>query len=123
MEVIDRSGARFFVMENVPQLLGSLEYQEIVCWARERGFNIWSGILLAADYGVPQTRRRAFIVGAKDTEPNQFFPPLKTNYDPQKIPQRFSLFPGVYKTDAEEWRTVRNAIEDLPSPGRYGNSR
>jgi DNA (cytosine-5)-methyltransferase 1 len=116
MEVIDRSHARFFVMENVPQLLGSLEYNEIEDWAFRRGFNVWAGVLLAADYGVAQTRKRAFIIGAKDADPNLFFPPVKTNYDPEKQPDQLTLFPGAYAIDAERWRTVRDVIGDLPLP-------
>ena len=105
MEVIDRSGARLFVMENVPQLLGSLEHQEILEWAGSRGFAVWSGVLLAADYGVPQTRRRAMIVGSRDAEPAEVFPPPKTNYRPDEKP-----------AGAGAWRTVQDAIGDLPTP-------
>jgi DNA (cytosine-5)-methyltransferase 1 len=116
MEVIDRSGAQMFMMENVPQLLGSLEYDEIATWAQVRGFMLWAGILLAADYGVPQTRRRAFIVGSKLHNPASFFPPPKSHFDPGKKPNQITLFPGAYMQDALPWRTVRNAIGDLPPP-------
>lgn len=116
MEVIDRSGARIFVMENVPQLLGSAEHREIECWAGERDFLVWSGLLLAADYGVPQTRKRAFIVGSKDVDPKLFFPPLRTNYEPDKVPDQLTLFSGKYTQDAQPWKTVRDAIGDLPFP-------
>ena len=117
MEVIDRSGARAFVMENVPQLLSSLEHQEILEWAHARKFNVWSGILLAADYGVPQMRRRAFIVGAKDHHPKDYFPPLKTHYNAFKsTPAQLGYFKKEFAIDAEPWRTVRDAISDLPPP-------
>jgi DNA (cytosine-5)-methyltransferase 1 len=116
MEVIDRSEARVFVMENVPQLLGSLEYDEILSWAKVRGFRIWSGILLAADYGVPQLRRRVIIVGSMDADPAHYFPPVRTHYDPGKKPDQLALLGGVYSNDAQPWRTVRHAIDDLPAP-------
>ncbi|MFO7849531.1 MAG: DNA cytosine methyltransferase [Spirochaetia bacterium] len=116
MEVIDRSGARFFVMENVPQLLNSLEHKEILQWAENRGFKVWSGILLAADYGVPQTRKRAFIVGSKEAAPRLFFPPLKTHFDSRKEPTQLAFYGGKYRSDARPWRTVRDAISDLPEP-------
>ena len=115
MEVIDRSGARIFIMENVPQLLNSLEHKEIEHWAEVRGFNIWSGILLAADYGVPQTRKRAFIVGSKDADPNHFFPPLRTNYNPCTGPG-LRIITGMLSSNAGPWITVRKAIGDLPTP-------
>ncbi len=117
MEVIDRSGARAFVMENVPQLLSSLEYQEILEWAEARGFKVWSGILLAADYGVPQMRKRAFIIGAKDHNPEDHFPPLKTNFNGSRTtPDQLSYFKNEFAVDAKPWFTVRDAISDLPPP-------
>lgn len=109
MEVVDRSGARAFVMENVPQLLGSLEHREIEERARRRRFALWSGLLVAADYGVPQTRRRAFIVGALDADPAEFFPPPPTHFDPRHAPS-----PSPSQT--LPWRTVADAIRDLPPP-------
>jgi DNA (cytosine-5)-methyltransferase 1 len=116
MEVIDRSGAGMFVMENVPQLLGSLEHQEIEEWASARGFNTWSGLLVAADYGVPQTRKRAFIVGARDIAPERFFPPKRTHFNPRKSPDQLSLIGGGYVMNPSPWASVRDAIADLPEP-------
>jgi DNA (cytosine-5)-methyltransferase 1 len=118
-EVVDRSKATTFVMENVPQLLKSLEYNEIVGTAEAMGFKCWSGVLLAADYGVPQTRRRAFIVGCKFRDPSQVFPPRMSHFDPRKgKPRDLMLLKGggEYLPGPEEWRTVRNAIEGLPHP-------
>ncbi|WP_108987208.1 DNA cytosine methyltransferase [Streptomyces coelicoflavus] len=31
---------------------------------REHGYSVWTGVLNAADYGVPQTRRRAFLLAS-----------------------------------------------------------
>lgn len=69
-------------MENVPQLLGSFEHGEIVGTAQAMGFNVCSAVLCAADYGVPQTRRRAIIVGCRRLDPAAVFPPRKTHFDP-----------------------------------------
>jgi len=85
MEIVKRSNAGTFVMENVPQLLGSSEHQQIIEVATIMGFQTVSTVLCAADYGVPQTRRRAFIVGCKFVDPQKFFPPKKTHYDPLKV--------------------------------------
>ncbi len=52
-----------FLMENVPQLLRSAEYAAFKRAAEELGFEIADGVLNAADFGVPQTRRRAIAIG------------------------------------------------------------
>ena len=83
-EIVERSGAQVFVMENVPQLLGSFEHGEIMGTAEALGFACWGEVLCAADYGVPQTRRRAFIMGCKFFDPAQVFPPCKTHCAPRK---------------------------------------
>lgn len=116
-EIVERAGAQIFVMENVPQLLGSFEHGEIIGTAEAMGFKCWGEVLSAADYGVPQTRRRAFIIGCKFFDPAQVFPPRKTHFDPRKGGAQLSLLRGNgYLPGAVKWRTVRDAIEDLPRP-------
>ncbi|MEA3364022.1 MAG: DNA cytosine methyltransferase, partial [Candidatus Hydrogenedentes bacterium] len=107
------------VMENVPQVLGSFEHGEIVGTAQAMGFKVWSGVLGAADYGVPQTRRRAFIFGCKHFDPAQVLPPRKTNFDPSKGYAQTSYLEADgngYLPHAQRWVTVRDAIADLPAP-------
>ncbi len=123
LEVVERSGAQVFVMENVPQLLGSFEHGEIMGMAEAMGFKCWGEVLCAADYGVPQTRRRAIIVGCKFLDPSLVFPPRKTHYDPRKSGVQVSVLQANgkgYLTIAEKWRTVRDAIADLPPPEGTG---
>jgi DNA (cytosine-5)-methyltransferase 1 len=84
LEIVERAGAQIFVMENMPQLLGSFEHGEIIGMAEAMGFKCWGEVLSAADYGVPQTRRRAFIIGCKFFDPAQVFPPCMTHFDPRK---------------------------------------
>jgi len=117
MEVVERSGASIFVMENVPQLLESFEHGEIVEIARGLGFKMRWAKLCAADYGVPQVRWRAFIVGCKFADPGAVFPPRKTNFKPDNGYKRaFSEDFDVYVSEPAPWRTVRDAICDLPVP-------
>ena len=82
LKIVEHTGAQIFVMENVPQLIGSKEHEDIVKATRSLGFKLTWAKLCAADYGVSQTRWRAFIVGCKFTDPAQFFPPLKTHQKP-----------------------------------------
>ncbi len=93
-----------FVMENVPPLLKSAEYQEICKEARKLGYEVEGRILNAADYGVPQRRKRVFVIGSRIGEP--VFP-KPTHRDPDKSPT--SETKGL-----PLWKTVRDAIADLP---------
>jgi len=117
MEFVERSGACIFVMENVPQLLSTFEHGEIKEAARQLGFTTADAILCAADYGVPQTRHRAFIIGCRFKDPSVVFPPKKTHFNPKNgyTPQ-LNYEMDIYVENPEPWRTVRDAIEDLNPP-------
>lgn len=112
LEVVSRARSRAFLMENVPQLLGSHEHRLIRREAESLGFRLASAKLLAADYGVPQTRMRAFILGVRDIDPKVVFPPKKTHIEHL---EESGLF-GGYVDDPAPWQTVRDAIQDLPVP-------
>ena len=115
MQIVESSGARVFVMENVRQLLGSDEFREIEQEAERLGFRIASALLCAADYGVPQERYRAFVVGVRDGTPSKAFPPRKTHFNPKALKGgMLSLY--EYVDEPKPWRTVRDAIYDLPEP-------
>ena len=119
LEIVERSEAKVFVMENVPQLLNSFEHGEIMGMAEAMGFRAWGAVLCAADCGVPQTRRRAIIIGCKHFDPALVFPPRRTHFDPTKggAPTSFLQADGNgYIPGAVKWRTVRDAIADLPAP-------
>jgi DNA (cytosine-5)-methyltransferase 1 len=55
-----------FVMENVPQLLDSPEFASFYDKAEAMGFEIDPRVLNVADYGVPQRRERAIVIGSRD---------------------------------------------------------
>lgn len=97
LEMVFRSGAAVFVMENVAELLNSREMHQINERAEAYGFTLHASVLNAADYGAPQTRKRTFTIGAKSD--------LFT----------FGIFLPE-QTHAGRWRTVREAIGDLPDP-------
>lgn len=105
LQIAHRSNARVFVMENVAELSRSPELQEIRARALEYGFETKVTVVNTADYGAPQTRKRTIILGWRNTwEPS--FPPHPTHAEPGK------------PSNLPPWRTVREAIGDLPEPTR-----
>jgi DNA (cytosine-5)-methyltransferase 1 len=90
-------------MENVPPLLKSQEYVEIRREAEKLGYWVDAWILNAADYGAPEVRRRAIVIGVLGNTPT---PPPQTHVDPSKRNLLTARLPA--------WLTVRNAIGDLP---------
>lgn len=115
MDVVESSGASVFVMENVRQLLTSDEMVMIEERANLLGFKVAKRLICAADYGVPQLRFRAIIVGARGVLPDLAFPPKKTHYNPVEYPKSTKLY-SEYVDNPEPWKTVRDAISDLPNP-------
>jgi DNA (cytosine-5)-methyltransferase 1 len=66
LRALEQAEPEAFVMENVPELLASAEYAEFKQRAeQELGFTVDERVLNAADYGVPQRRRRAIAIGVK----------------------------------------------------------
>lgn len=66
VEVVKFVKPKYFVMENVPNLLTAEKgffLNEIKGLFKGYGYSIRYGVLNAADYGVPQNRRRAIIIG------------------------------------------------------------
>jgi len=105
MDIVEMCDASVFVIENVPGLLGSPEHNAIANRAEAIGFRTIGRLLNAADYGTPQTRIRAFLFGwKKQLASSAPFPPERTHAQGHDLACRPS------------WRTVRNAIADLPEP-------
>ena len=68
VEVVREVQPRYFVMENVPNLLtneNGFFKNELEKLFGELGYTINAQVLCATDYGVPQNRHRAFIIGKK----------------------------------------------------------
>ncbi len=120
--------ARAVVMENVRQSTsyGKINVPEKVSRALERkGYTCWWTILNAADFGVPQVRERMILFAVK----GKVEPALPIPTHSGKKYQITNLFNGAnpsstwkyYVPPVESgdslppWRTVEDAIGDLPS--------
>jgi DNA (cytosine-5)-methyltransferase 1 len=65
VRVLEATRGEVFVMENVPQLLTSPQFAFFCEEVDALGFNVVEGVLNAADYGAPQSRRRAIVIGSR----------------------------------------------------------
>lgn len=79
VDVVSLVKPKYFVMENVPNLLTSEKgffKKEIEELFNSIGYSLNSGVLNASDYGVPQSRRRAVIIGKLNSTAPQLPIPL-----------------------------------------------
>jgi DNA (cytosine-5)-methyltransferase 1 len=105
LDVVQLSGARIFVMENVAELFKSKEIDQIRRKAKKFGFNTEAAILNTANYGSPQSRKRTIILGWKEElKITPTFPPAPTHGAPGN------------EDGLPAWRTVRDAIGNLQPP-------
>ena len=65
--IVDVVRPKVFVIENVPELLRSGEFESLQRHARSKafGYELSYDVLNAVNYGVPQVRRRAIIVASR----------------------------------------------------------
>ena len=87
-----------FVLENVPQLLRSAEYRDLKLLVEGLDYQVDVKVLNAADFGVPQKRRRAIVIGSRVGPPR--FPQGRLN----------------------EASNVRDAISHLREPIGHGEA-
>lgn len=115
-----------FVMENVPQILtignGAIK-QEILKDFESLGYIVAIKVLCAADYGVPQNRRRAFFVGLKN-ETFQF--PRKTQKNHITVSEAISDLPEESVEDGDAYSALPlsdyQRLMRLNSKGIYNHS-
>lgn len=103
---------KMFLLENVPGMLQAKHsdyLQAFLRTAREHGYLVFDPILVnAQSYGVPQNRKRVFILGC-DPERVEFgleWPPKPTHGDPAKTNVSDGLLP---------WRTAADAFVETRS--------
>lgn len=104
-------------MEEVPDVLPL--WRQYAAVLRGWGFSVWTGILNAADYGVPQTRRRAILLASRV---RTAVPPEPTH---AAVAEPESLFgPGrrrwVSMTEALGWGATDRPVPTVCAGGGPG---
>lgn len=92
VRVIAQARPEAFVLENVQALTyktHQAHFQQLLSALSELGYNPQWKTLLAADYGVPQLRKRVFIVGRRDGKAFQF--PEPTHGGPSETTRTWDL--------------------------------
>lgn len=94
IRVVDIIKPSFFVMENVARLYthnNGKTKEEIISKFKKIGYKVECKVLNSADYGVPQIRKRVIFIGSRLSSVLSF---------PEK--------------NTEKFKTVKDAIKDLP---------
>lgn len=108
MRIIEKIKPKAFVFENVTGLLSAKNSkgERIINLLKEEfkriGYTVELQVMNAADYGVPQRRKRVIIVGLRGSE--SFVFPAPTH--------------GAKGSGLLPYVSVKDALEDLPSPSK-----
>lgn len=109
-------GARAVVMENVPPLLTEKKFRPLFDATVERevaaGYTIVANVLDAVNFGVPQRRRRAFVVGTRDGAAFQFPMPVTWSFGAGPGIERWSFLDRDDQT-ADELRRTKSGQQSL----------
>lgn len=106
LRIVDGLRPKMFIMENVPGILsvktaaGELVTDLIVSESKKIGYDVKFTTLNAANYGVPQIRKRVFFYGCRDGEVDMDeVIPWPTNMDGETIRSK-----GKKGKDVKVWR-------------------
>ncbi len=105
LERVKEIQPRGVIFENVPGIIrgeGLGYFQSYLAQMRQMGYETSWKLVNAADYGVPQFRRRVVALSVRDAVGLPPFPP-RTHSNPEKA-----------SGDLLPWKTVRDAIGNLP---------
>jgi len=104
---IEEGRPNVVVFENVPGIVSLDEGAYLKLYLeemRKMGYGTVFKVVRAADYGVPQFRRRVFAFSVLGAKSDDLVVPNPTHSDPSRVDENGKL----------PWKTVRDAISDLP---------
>jgi len=103
LEIVAAVQPQHFVIENVPAFLSSDQFRlfrKALSSKHLSAYQMTSAVVNCADYGVPQRRKRAIVIGSRVGKPT--------------LPQATHGSP-----DGSQWETLKTALREVPyQPGR-----
>jgi len=121
LKTLKESNAKYSILENVPGMKNAS--QSIEKEFKDIGYKSEFFLLDANDFGIPQKRKRLFIVSKKITnndEDNDFFEVFKSHITLSRKPKNFNLFEHIKDLPFLEAKNIRNSTELESS--KYGFS-
>lgn len=112
LEILKELNPKYFLIENVPGILsmkknGVLVLQSMMKEFAKCGYTLFYKALKAEEYGVPQLRRRVFIIGARhDMKPFEF--PEQARLAPFTVKDAISNLPRLGVNDGVEELVVKD---------------
>lgn len=127
---------QYFIMENVPEITKSIIYKEIIRSFNDAGYGLTKRILDASYCGVPQSRKRFFLIGSLGDKDDFLNLELDNNLTKKpmsmrdyfgdslgidyyfRVPRSYSRR-GIFSID-EPCQTIRGVDRPIP-PGYQGH--
>ncbi len=103
VRILDEVRPKAFVLENVPEILKSAEFERLRRHVLKAGYDVTFSALKASFYGVPQARKRAIIVGSRVGKP---LLPTPSLMQPRTVRDAIGDLPE--KPDGKNWHVGRN---------------
>ena len=123
VRVVAQSRPEAFVLENVQSLTYKTHRESFTRLLRaltELGYNPQWKTLVAADYGVPQLRKRVFVVGRRDGVAFRF--PEATHAGPSETTRTWDRSKLPHVTAGDAFKKLRTKPEDGELvEGKYGD--
>jgi len=114
-----------FIAENVKgltNLAGALEKIKEDFAGAYPGYRISDHLLIASDFGVPQTRERVIIVGVRNDCVSAFYPPPPTHAADETNEDNRKQWITAKETIDDLWRT-ENKSDCLPNQNQYSKAK
>ena len=127
-EIVCKNLPKVFVMENVPQARTSMAYMQAKKMFSEEGYTLEEHVLDASLHGVPQKRKRLFLIGILDNGGKNYHLTVRESIIPLSVRDKYPNFAveyyyrhprsysrrGIFSID-EPSPTVRGVVRQKPT--------